>query len=110
MSRPKVLAYYFPQYHSDPRNDARFHEGWTEWAILRSAVPRYAEHEQPRIPARGEEDELDPEVMSDYLDLARPHGIEGFIFVCFWYEGRPSLEGAPEGGFLAATNRTHHGF
>ena len=104
MTRPKVLAYYFPQYHSDPRNDARFHDGWTEWEILQAAVPRYADHEQPRIPSRGYEDESDPAVMADYIDLARSHGIDGFIFDYYWYEGRPYLEGALERGFLAAPN------
>lgn len=104
MSRPKVLSYYFPQYHADARNDARFHEGWTEWELVKGAVSRREGHEQPRVPLRGYEDESDPAVMADYIALARGHGIDGFIFDYYWYEGRPYLEGALERGFLNAPN------
>jgi hypothetical protein len=104
MTRPKVLAYYFPQYHPDARNDARFHPGWTEWELLRHAGPRFDGHAQPRVPARGEEDESDPAVMARYIDLARSHGIDGFVFDYYWYENRPYLEGALERGLLGASN------
>lgn len=105
MTRPKVFAYYFPQYHADPRNDARFEPGWTEWKLLREAGPRFTGHAQPRTPARGEEDESDPTVMAQYIELARDHGIDGFIFDYYWYENRPYLEGALDRGFLGAPNR-----
>lgn len=104
MTRPKVFAYYFPQYHVEPRN-SRLGEGWTEWELLEVAEPRFAGHEQPRVPARGQEDESDPAVMANYIDLAAEHGVDGFIFDHYWYEGAPYLDGALERGFLQAPNR-----
>ncbi|WP_368496897.1 glycoside hydrolase family 99-like domain-containing protein [Herbiconiux sp. A18JL235] len=103
--RPKVLAYYFPDYHPDPANEARYGEGWTEWDLVREATPRFPGHQQPRVPLRGYENEADPEVMAGQIDLAADHGIDGFIFDWYWYDGKPYLQGALEEGFLKAANR-----
>ncbi len=57
MSRPTVLAYYFPNWHADEQNAARHGTGWNEWQLLRDARPRFAGHRQPRVPALGYTDE-----------------------------------------------------
>lgn len=102
--RPKVLAYYFPNYHVDPRNERWLGEGWTEWQLVRDARPRYPQHEQPRIPLLGASDESDPAVVEQEIDLAISHGVDGFIFDYYWYEDGPFLEGALERGFFQAAN------
>src|SRR5690242_2924844 len=71
LMRPKVLAYYFPNWHVDRRNDDWFGQGWTEWDLLRSARPRFEGHRQPRVPALGELDESDPRAAEIQIDLAR---------------------------------------
>ena len=102
---PEVLVYYFPQYHRDPRNDALHSPGWTEWDLLRAAKPRYPGHRQPIVPAWGEFDESDPQWSAREIDLAADHGVSGFIYDWYWYDGQPFLNGALERGFLEAPNR-----
>ena len=104
-SHIEVLAYYFPQFHRDPRTDAMHGAGWTEWEVLRAARPRFANHRQPITPAWGEFDESDSAWAAREIALAADHGLTGFIYDWYWYEGRPFLEGALEHGFLQAPNR-----
>ena len=103
--RPKVLVYYFPGYHQDTLQDGFHGDGWTEWELVDSARQRFPDHHQPRVPLAGREDESDSLVMEKYIDLAANHGIDGFIFDYYWYEGKPFLNGALDGGFLLSRNR-----
>ena len=100
----EVLAYYFPSYHQDDRNDAWHGKGWTEWALVRGAKSRYPGHRQPIEPAWGEFDESDPTWAAREIDLAANYGITGFVYDWYWYEDGPYLEGGLEKGFLNAPN------
>jgi Glycosyltransferase WbsX len=106
----EVLAYYFPQYHSDPRNDRLHGPGWTEWDLLRDAKPRTPDHRQPITPAWGEFDESNPVWAAKEITLAADNGLTGFIYDWYWYEGKPFLNGALERGFLHAPNRSRMKF
>lgn len=99
-----VAAYYFPNFHVDPRNEAWHGPGWTEWDLLKRAEPRFPGHRQPRVPLWGYEDEADPAVMSRKIQVAAAHGIDAFLFDWYWYDGRPYLERALEQAFLPASN------
>jgi hypothetical protein len=96
----QVLAYYFPQWHVDHRNEALFHAGWTEWEVLRSATPRFPGHHQPRVPAWGEYDESDPAVASRAVAAALDHGVDGFIIDWYWYDNQPFLNRYLDEGLL----------
>ncbi|MFN8485976.1 MAG: glycoside hydrolase family 99-like domain-containing protein [Caldilineaceae bacterium] len=100
-----VACYYFPNYHIDPRNERDHGPGWTEWALVKRAEPRFPGHRQPRVPVWGYEDESDPLVMAKKLAAAADHGIDAFIFDWYWYNDGPFLERGLEQGFLAAPNR-----
>lgn len=100
-----IAAYYFPNYHTDPRNTARYGAGWTEWELTKQARPRYPGHQQPKVPLWGYEDEADPEVMARKIDAAADHGIGSFIFDWYYYNDGPFLQRALEEGFLGAPNR-----
>ena len=100
----QVAAYYFPQYHRDPRNDRWHGPGWTEWALVRAATPRFPGHQQPKVPLWGYEDEADPAVMARKIDAAADHAVDTFIFDWYWYDGAPFLNGALDEGFLGAPN------
>jgi hypothetical protein len=95
-----VAAYYFPNYHVDPRNEKWHGEGWTEWELVRRATPRFEGHWQPRVPLDGYEDEADPAVMERKIALATGHGVDAFIFDWYWYSGRPYLERPLETAFM----------
>lgn len=101
----EVLAYYFPAWHRDPTLSRRYGEGWTEWALLRAARPRFPGHQQPKRPAWGEFDESDPRWSTKEISLAADHALTGFIFDWYWYDGGTFLAGALEQGFLKAPNR-----
>ena len=95
-----IAAYYFPNYHLDPRNEKWHGEGWTEWELVKRATPRFEGHEQPLVPLHGYEDEADPGVMEKKIAMATAHGVDAFIFDWYWYGGRPYLERPLETAFM----------
>lgn len=101
----EVAAYYFPNFHADARNEARYGRGWTEWELLKNAKPRFPGHQQPKVPAWGYEDEADPAVFARKIDAAADHGLSAFIFDWYWYEGSPFLARGLEEGYFGAANR-----
>jgi len=105
MNNLEVAAYNFPQWHPDPRNDKWHGKDWTEWELLKKAVPRYPEHRQPVEPAWGYFDESDPAQSAREIDLAADHGLTAFIYDTYWYEDGAFLNGALDNGFLRAPNR-----
>lgn len=104
MSAYQVGAYYFPNYHPDPRNEATHGPGWTEWELVKRAEPRFEGHDLPRVPVWGYEDEADPAVMARKIEAAASHGLNHFLFDWYWYEDGPFLNRALDEGFLGAPN------
>ncbi|MHC4401687.1 MAG: glycosyltransferase WbsX family protein [Planctomycetota bacterium] len=100
----QVGAYYFPNYHVDPRNEARYGRGWTEWELVKAARPRFPGHRQPRVPAWGYENEADPKVMEKKIDAAADHGVDYWIFDWYWYDDGPFLDRCLEEGYFGAKN------
>ncbi len=85
--RPEILAYYFPNWHVDPKNEKWHGKGWTEWNVTKYATPRFPGHKQPKKPLWGYEDEANPAVMEKYIDTAVSHGVDGFMFDWYFYDG-----------------------
>ena len=101
----QVGAYYFPNYHVDPRNERLYGEGWTEWELVKQATPRFPGHRQPRVPLWGYEDEADPVVFSKKIGAAADHGLDYFLWDWYWYDDGPFLNRCLEEGYLGAPNR-----
>ena len=76
-----VATYYFPNFHVDPQNEYRHGKGWTEWEVLKCAIPRFKGHVQPKIPQWGYEDESSPEVMAKKINVATEHCLIGIIMI-----------------------------
>lgn len=102
--KPTVLSYYFPNWHSDPRNDEWHGKGWTEWEVTKCTRPRFEGHRQPRVPLWGYEDESLPEAMEKKISAAADNGVDGFIFDWYWFEDGGYRLRCIDEGFLGAKN------
>ena len=106
MKKYDVAAYIWPSYHYEPLMERFWPEKDGEWYTVRRATPRFPGHDMPRIPLLGYQDEADPKVMRQHVELARDHGINVFIMDWYWYENAPCFERQLNEGLIPALEGT----
>jgi lipopolysaccharide biosynthesis protein len=92
--RPRVLAFYLPQYHRTKENDEWWGDDFTDWTNAAAATDWHPDQRFPRSPVEplGRYDLAAGDVPAAQFDLARKYGVDGFLVYHYWFSGRRLLQ------------------
>lgn len=91
--KTKIFAHYLPQFHRIRENSEWWGPGFTEWTNVAKCRELFPGHYQPDVPADlGFYDLSRVDIMHEQAQLAREHGVDGFNFYFYWFDGRRILE------------------
>ena len=92
MSKPRIIAFYLPQYYPTDFNDKWWEPGFTEWTNVAKAKPLFPGHYQPKLPGElGFYDLRVPATREKQAELAKLAGIESFMYWHYWTDGHKVL-------------------
>eukprot|EP01040_Poterioochromonas_malhamensis_P004194 gene4194-4489_t len=85
--KTNLYAIHFPQFHEDDLNNEIWGKGVSDWTNLKSAPVINRHYELIRRPHRdiGYYDLASYEARKKQADIAKRHGIDGFIYYQYWF-------------------------
>lgn len=93
MKTPKLIAFYFPQFHAIPENDAWWGKGFQDWLLVQRSKPLFKGHNQPRVPYdHVYYNPCDYRVLEKQAAMAKQYGVYGFMFYHYYFDGKLLLE------------------
>ncbi|WP_288355868.1 glycoside hydrolase family 99-like domain-containing protein [uncultured Cycloclasticus sp.] len=92
-ANPKLIAIYFPQFHTIKENDHWWGSGFTDWKSVKAGKSQFEGHDQPRKAFRSNYyDQTDLKTLRWQIDLAKKYGVYGFCHYHYWFDGKQLLE------------------
>jgi lipopolysaccharide biosynthesis protein len=89
----KLIAMFFTQFHAIPENDEWWGKGFTDWDNVKSGIPQYDGHYQPRVPRNGNYyDQSQLGTLRGQIDIAKEYGVYGFCHYHYWFDGKQLLD------------------
>ena len=90
----KPICFYLPQFHAISENDKWWGKGFTEWTHVKKAVDGIVPGHRLKKPHPdiGYYDLSDTEIRKKQGEIARAHGIYGFCYHHYWFNGKTLLD------------------
>jgi ABC-type polysaccharide/polyol phosphate transport system ATPase subunit len=90
---PKIVAFYLPQFHPFPENDAWWGKGFTEWTNVSKAQPQFLGHYSPACrPTSASTTCASARCWPSRSTWPRTAGVSAFCFHYYWFAGKRLLE------------------
>jgi len=89
MNKPKILAYFLPQFHTIPENDEWWGKGFTEWTNVKK---ENSASDNIKPLNDNYYNLLDRQTVEWQTNLAKEYGVHGFVYYHYYFNGKKLLE------------------